>query len=288
MEPGERWAYRAAPYHGPVHEVEVLKKGTKRPARIKVRFVAEDAEGREEWVPSSRLRVRWHEKDAWLANQQQWDDLTRESPDDKDPEFLAVCTLFDEQWWEGVVSIGYNAREHGVLYIEDVPALAALLDVPESFFSADARAFTDAEGTVTAPWPTTLAVARLLARTRADQLLALLDEQDRQAHQEATHGRYYPGRGRNPGTHISSETCAKVDRIYRPARELLRQWCGAEAADRFDELKALRTEVVRIGKLMEEAIGCLRQAGQTTAADRFARELGIPLETLRHTAPGRD
>ncbi|PJE98146.1 hypothetical protein CUT44_08835 [Streptomyces carminius] len=230
----------------------------------------------------------WHKKDAWLADQQRWNDLTRDSPDDHDPEFLAVCTLFDEQWWTDLATVGYNARECGILYIHDAPALAELLDVPETFFSADARAFTDAEGAVVAPWPTTLAVTRLLAKTRADQLVALMAEKDQQAHHEATYGQYYPGRGKNPGTHISPETCAEVDRIYRPARDLLRQWCGAETAERLDELQALRTEVVRIGKLMEAAITCLRQAGQTAAASRFERELGIPLETLRHTLSGRD
>ncbi|WP_139238173.1 hypothetical protein [Streptomyces pini] len=239
-------------------------------------------------MPPSRLRVPWREKDAWLADQQRWSDLTRDSPDDHDPEFLAVCTLFDEQWWTGLATVGYNTGERGILYIDDAPALAALLDVPETFFSADTRAFTDADGAVVAPWPTTLAVTRLLAKTRADQLIALLAEKDQQAHRDATYGRYYPGRGKNPGTHISPETCAEVDRTYRPARELLRQWCGAETAERFDELQALRTEVVRIGKLMEEAITCLRQAGQTTAASRFERELGIPLATLRHAPSCRD
>ncbi|MCD7444740.1 hypothetical protein K4B79_41880 [Streptomyces lincolnensis] len=50
----------------------------------------------------------------------------------------------------------------------------------------------------------------------------------------------------------------------------------------FEELKALRDEVFRIGQLVEQAIGCLRQAGQAKTADRLERELGIPLETLRH------
>ncbi len=39
MEPGERWAYRAAPHAGPVSEVEVLTMGSRRPPWVKVRFV---------------------------------------------------------------------------------------------------------------------------------------------------------------------------------------------------------------------------------------------------------
>lgn len=69
MEPGERWAYRAAPDHGAISEVEVLKVGTQRPRRVKVSFTADEAEGREEWVSPARLRVRWEDKDAWLEAQ---------------------------------------------------------------------------------------------------------------------------------------------------------------------------------------------------------------------------
>ncbi|MFJ8536830.1 hypothetical protein [Streptomyces sp. NPDC093591] len=287
MEVGERWAYRMAPHHGPVEEVEVLKIGTQRPLRIKVLFVAEQAEGREEWVPSARLRIRWQDKDAWLAHEKRWSELTKDSPDDEDTAFRAITILHDEHLWEELVSFGVNYRDRGVLYIEDVPALAGLLDVPENFFRTDPRAFSDSEGTLIAPWPTTLEVACLLARTKADHLVTLLDEQERQAQRAAIHGRYYRGRGKNPGTYISPEICAEVDRSSKPARDLLRQWCGTEAVESFEELKALRAEVLRIGKLMEQAIGCLRQTGQAKAADRFERELGIPLEALRQ-APHED
>ncbi|MBX7554371.1 hypothetical protein K1Y78_42130 [Streptomyces sp. tea 10] len=281
MEAGERWAYRAAPHHGPVEEVEVLKIGSQRPLRIKVRFVSEEAEGREEWVPSARLRIRWQDKDTWLARDNQWNELTRDAPDAEDTAFHAITTLYDEHLWDGVVSFGVNHRDRGLLYIEDAPALATLLDVPETFFHTDPRAFSDSEGVVTAPWPTTLEIARRLVRTQADQLVALLDEQDREAQSAAIYGRYYRGRGKNSGTYISPEICAETERSYKPARDLLREWCGAEAVESIEELKALREEVLRIGRLMEQAIGCLRHAGQTRAADRFERELGIPLETLR-------
>ncbi|MEU6578280.1 hypothetical protein [Streptomyces sp. NPDC046805] len=281
MEEGERWAHRAAPHHGPVEEAEVLKIGAQRPLRIKVRFVAEEAEGREEWVPSARLRALWQDKDAWLAREQQWSELTKDSPDDEDPAFRAIIILLDQRFWDGLVTFGVNYRDRGLLYVEDVPVLAALLDVPEHFFHTDPRAFTDTDGTLTAPWPTTVEVARLLARTQADHLVTLLGQHERQAQQEAIYGRYYRGRGKNPGTYISPEICAEVDRNSKPARDLLRQWCGTEAVESHEELKALRDEVLRIGKLTEQAIGCLRQAGQTKAADRFERELGIPLETLR-------
>ncbi|SOE13658.1 hypothetical protein SAMN06272775_4635 [Streptomyces sp. 2323.1] len=287
MEPGESWAYRAAPYHGAVSEVEVLKVGTQRPLRVKVRFVADDEEGREEWVPPVRLRVPWQQRDEWLERQLRWDELTRDGPGDEDAEFLAASLVFDECSVEDVVSMGWNYRERGVLYVDDVPALAAMLDVPEDFFVADPRAIVDDAGAATAPWPTTLAVARLLARSRAESLAAVLAEEEERTRRRAVYGEYYRGRGKNPGTHISPEICAEVDRIHKPGRDLVRQWCGSEAVDNLAELKALRAEVVRIGKLMEEAIRSLREAGQPRVADKFERQLGVPLEVLRHV-PGGD
>jgi hypothetical protein len=218
-------------------------------------------------VPPARLRVAWQDKDAWLAREERWSELTRDGPDDDDTAFRAVVILFDEHLWEGLVSFGVNYRDRGLLYVDDVPALAALLDVPESFFCSDPRAFTDSDGALAAPWPTTVQVARLLARTRAEHLMAVVHKHERQARQDAIYGRYYPGRGKNPGTHISPEICAEVDRSNQPAYNLLRQWCGAD--------------VVENCQLMEQAIGSLRQAGQAKTADRFERELGIPLETLR-------
>jgi len=57
-QPGESWAYRARSVDELV-EVVVVRRGTQRPARVFVRFVDDRFEGRQEWVPPSRLKVRW-------------------------------------------------------------------------------------------------------------------------------------------------------------------------------------------------------------------------------------
>ncbi|MET8021170.1 hypothetical protein [Streptomyces decoyicus] len=182
--------------------------------------------------------------------------------------------------------MGWNYRERGVLYLHDVPSLAALLHVPEDFFHADPRTFTDDDGTLTAPWPTTLATARLIAKTHAEALAATLALTEGQAQRDAIYGRHYRGRGKSPGTYIEPEICAEVDREHKPGRDLVREWCGAEAVDHLAELTALRTEVLRIGKLMEHAIQTLRQSGQTKAAEHLERQLGVPLDALSHATPG--
>ncbi|GGV05564.1 hypothetical protein GCM10010502_70620 [Kitasatospora aureofaciens] len=289
MQPGERWAHRAAPYDGTVSEVEVLKVGTQRPLRVRVRFVAEEAEGREEWVPPASLRVPWDQKDVWLSRQNRWDALTSDGPlNDEVVEFVAASIVFEECPMDETVSMGWNYRERGVLYVHDATALAAMLQVSEDMFASDPRSFTDGAGTLTAPWPTTLAVTPLIAKAHAEQLVAVLAQREEQSQREAVYGQYLGGRGKSGGTYISAETCAEVDRKYKPARDLVRNWCGTEAVDSFAELKALRTEVVRVGKLMEEAIRSLRDAGQVRAADHFERQLGVPLELLRNASAVRN
>lgn len=280
MELGERWAYRAAPYDGPVSEVEVLKEGTQRPLRVKVRFVAEEAEGREEWVSPARLRVPWEQKTTWLEQQRRWAELTSDGPLEEEVDFVAASLVFETCPLEGAASIGWNWRERGVLYVQDVPAFAALLGVPPEFFTSDPRSFTE-DGAVTAPWPTALAAARLIAAAHAELLVAELASSEERERQRAIYGQHYRGRGKNPGTYIDAEICAEVDRKYQPARDLVRQWCGTEAVDNLAELQALRAEVVRIGKLMEEAIQALRTSGHQGLAKQFEARLGVPLELLR-------
>jgi hypothetical protein len=280
MQSGERWAYRAAPYDGPVSEVEVLKEGTQRPLRVKVRFVAEEDEGREKWVPPARLRVLWEQKTAWLEQQQRWAELISDGPLQEDVDFVAAILVFDTCPLQGVAWIGWNWRKRGVLFVRDVPAFAALLGVPEEFFTSDPRSFTD-DGTVTAPWPTALAAARLTARAHAEFLVSELASCEELERQRAIYGQHYRGRGKNPGTYIDAEICAEVDREFQPARDLVRQWVGAEVVESRVELQALRVEVVRIGKLMEEAIQALRSSGHQALATQFEARLGVPLELLR-------
>jgi hypothetical protein len=52
--------------------VEVLRFGTKSPPRVLVRFAGAEHEGREEWVPSGRLKVPWSDRAAFENCEQRW------------------------------------------------------------------------------------------------------------------------------------------------------------------------------------------------------------------------
>jgi hypothetical protein len=48
-------------------------------------------------------------------------------------------------------------------------------------------------------------------------------------------------------------------------------------------LAELRKEIRRVGQIAEAAITALGEAGRKREADQLARELGTPVEMLRHT-----
>jgi hypothetical protein len=277
MEVGETWGYRAR-RQDPVVCVEVLKIGSKRPLRVLVRFADEGFEGRQEWVPPARLKVAWDGVEEWLAAERRWLAVV-------DASAVAVTTLehraaemvFDRPDAEHFIDV-MDAYRHAVLTVTDPAVFAAKLGYDARELATGVGYVRDG-GTVVAPWPALRTVAQRVAELDADAVLAEMDRDDTRAEREATYGVWYRTRGEE--RHIDADICAEVDEEYKPVRDLVRQWCGAEARDRRHELAALRAEVVRLGGLIEMAITSLRQAGCDRAAATVERELGVPVEMLR-------
>ncbi|MGW0731625.1 hypothetical protein [Streptomyces sp. NPDC002851] len=284
MEAGEFWALRARAT-GPVSRVEVLRVGSKRPPRIKVRFTADEEEGREAWVPRSQLRVLWEQVDEWLARERFWNELVEASPSRDAPERRAADAVFDACPWVELADIGYSRRDDGVLYVHDVTAFAEALEESTDFFTRDELTVVYDDGSAVAPWPVTLACARKGAVLHAERVMQDVEREEQKARREAVYGSYTPGRGKREGHHFSPEVCAAVDREFKPARDLVREWCGAEAAEKFAELRILRAEVVRLGGIVEQAVGMLRQAGRDRDASKIEAQFEIPVEVFRKMTP---
>lgn len=282
MEAGQVWAYRARG-QDPLTRVEVLKMGTGKPARVRVRFLDEDHEGRLEWVPPARLKVLWVDVEAWLARERRWNRVIEASYHVRDePEEDAAIIVFEQLIDHEVAHFGFN-RTAGVLLVKDLGALTTQLDLDPSDITSESFAFVDDDGVLVAPWACMEAVARRAAERNQEKLLRYVERQEEEQRQEALHGKHYRSRG-GDGWYIEPEHCAETAEEFRPTYDLLREWCGTEARERFDELKALRDEVARLGQLVESALGELRQAGAAVAADRLERDLGVPIETIRRRA----
>lgn len=279
---GEQWAYRAKRTE-PLACVEVMRLGTGRPQRVQIKFVNDEFEGREEWVPPVRLKVPWVDADSWRENEKRWEDLRDANGYIRDtPEGHAIWMVIEGlRDWDLATAL-YNGNSSGIFVVHDVDAIVADLGIDRESLTSDPVSFVNDDGDLVIPWRVSRLVVEALARKHADTLLPMVEWKEKEAIRENQYGY-----ATQHGTYISPEICASTDEDYRPARDLVRQWCGAEAEERYDELAALRVEVVRLGKLVERAISAVRSAGDVGQADVLERELGIPLVALRN-APGPD
>ncbi|SDP90861.1 hypothetical protein SAMN04487905_112187 [Actinopolyspora xinjiangensis] len=274
IEPKQQWAYRKGA-RGPVTCVEVLRLGTARPARVRVRFVEDEYEGREDWVPPNRLKVRWKDAAAWQERDRQWNAVRDASADARG------TTENDAAGWIFDLLPGHNyarqlcGRNEGALEITDIDALVEDLAIERARVVDDPVVFTAENGSLIVPWRVMHDLAQLIAQKYADHYTAEVTKEEREHEHEIRWG-YMSG-----STYISPEICAETDKEFRPLRDLVREWCGAEAVARQDELEALRTEVKRLGELVERAIDAVRNNGDEKTARELERDLGIPVEVLR-------
>ena len=96
--PGESWAYRARSVDDLVEVVEVIvvRLGTQRPARVQVRFVEDRFEGRQAWVPPSRLKVRWEAVDEFRERERLWERVFSLGVDEDSPLDMAAWQVFED------------------------------------------------------------------------------------------------------------------------------------------------------------------------------------------------
>lgn len=243
-----------------------------------VRFIDDEFEGREDWVPPARLKVLWTEVGAYRAREERWGKIHAAGPEQDSPREAAAEEVYDALLDRDIAWLGY--RNSGATSIKDLRALATILDVTPEEVVVHSDAFEE-DGVLIAPWDVTQRIAETLARRNPGPIMERVAAQERTAAREAIHGHSYRA-SRGQTGHIEPDFLIKWDEEHdKPKRTILRDWCGAEAADQHDELVALRVEIKRVGDVAQDAIDQLRAAGHEAQAARLARELGTPVELLR-------
>jgi hypothetical protein len=278
--PGERWGYRARGID-PLVEVEVVRHGTQKPARVLIRFVDASFEGREEWVPPARLKVPWSGAVEFEAREAHWERVDTHPGLREQAIEYAVDTVFELVIDSGLAEHAY--RRPGVTTIRDVAGLARRLQLDEALLREAPESFED-EGAFIVPWATTERIVRRACELFPDVILRDVEKDEAEARREAMHGRWYRGARSTGDFFVTPEEPASRDDEWafgRPKRQVLRDWCGSEATNRQDELKALREEVVRLDRLVGDAIRVLRAHKLDTPATSLEREFGIPVEEAR-------
>ena len=277
MEVGEDWVYRpkARTLGAPSFHVRIDKIKQAKVPKFQVQLLDGEEAGLRVWVSKGTLMVPWADREAWLADDSHYAAaLEASTVSDEAPEYRAMTRLIDEIWNQfDVLRMGWNRNDSGLLLVGDLAAAKESFGEDLEELIADPLTFTDRFGVTVAPWPAALRWAQRACEVLSDTVMRWVDREERDLRDGVVHGRVYRF-SRGEPYEIPPERCAETFDEDYAVLEVLRKWCGAEPLDRFDELKALRDEVVRLNTVVESALASLRRAGLVKEAEALHRQFG--------------
>jgi hypothetical protein len=133
--------------------------------------------------------------------------------------------------------------------------------------------YVDRFGVYKAPFGVAVKVAkRLCKRFTVAVLRHIRDEEDGLKREIVSGGHAHPHRWANSNDAHRTRAETTLEDL-EPVFALVREWCGEVAAERFDRVIALRGEVDRLERLVEDTARWLREAGHLLKAARLLRKL---------------
>ncbi|WP_406343805.1 PE-PGRS family protein [Streptomyces sp. NBC_00648] len=274
MEIGEHWAYRARPKDlgSAVREVEVVRVGgSSRSGWIHVRFLEGDAAGLQEWVGPGSLVALWTDVDAFRADDAVELALVESSRHVRgSTEFEAARMILGFVRPKNRLRLRRTVADAGVLELSRLDETAPLIGMDAAELRDDTMVFENHGGMCLAGWPVTERIARQVAVRLADEILPEVDRKQQAIEQERAQPSWYS---------YSRRDERKLDAEAAVLRTV-RAWCGQDKAERYDELVALRAEVIRLGELVEKAVKALRDRGHGVIASTIERDLGVHISSL--------
>ncbi|MEV7864659.1 PE-PGRS family protein [Streptomyces sp. NPDC088124] len=274
MEIGEHWAYRARPKDLgiPVRQVEVVRVGGPgRSGWIHVRFLEGDAAGLQEWVSSGSLVAPWADADTFRKDDEAELVLVESSRHVRgSTEFEAARMILGFVRPKNRLRLRRTVADAGVLELNRLDETALLIGVDAAELRRDAAVYENRHGMCLAGWSVTERIAHQVAGRLADEILPEVDRKQQDIEQERAQPSWYS---------YSRRDERKLDADAAVLRTI-RAWCGQDKADRYDELVALRAEVIRLGELVEKAVKALRDRGHGVIASTIERDLGVHISSL--------
>ncbi|UCA47960.1 PE-PGRS family protein [Streptomyces sp. WA6-1-16] len=274
MEMGEHWAYRARPKElgGPVRRVEVVRVGGRgRADWLHVRFLDGDDAGLQEWVDATSLVARWEDVEAFRADDASELALAEASRHVRgSADFEAARLILGFVRPKSKLRLRRSVADAGILEMGSLDGSAPLVGMDPAELRGDPTVHENRHGRCLAGWPVTERIARLVAGRLAEDILPEVDRRQQAIDQERTQSSWYS---------YSRRDDRKLDAEAAVLRTV-RDWCGQDKAERYDELVALREEVVRLGKLVEKSVKALRDRGHGVIASTIERDLGVHISSL--------
>ncbi len=163
-----------------------------------------------------------------------------------------------------------GVSDAGILELSRLEEGARLVGMDAAELRSDPMVYENRDGLGLAGWPVTERIARVVAVRLAEDILPEVDRRQQAIDQERTQSSWY-SYSRRDDRKLDAEAA-----VLRTVRE----WCGQDKAERYDELVALREEVVRLGKLVEKSVKALRDRGHGVIASTIERDLGVHISSL--------
>ncbi len=274
MEMGERWAYRARPKDlgSAVRQVEIVRVGgPDRPGWFHVRFLEGDAAGLQEWISSASLVAPWADVDTFRAGDAAELALAESSRHVRGgTDFEAARMILGFVGPKNRLRVRRTVPDAGVLELSRLDETAPLIGLEAAELRSDAMVHENRHGMCLAGWPVTERVARHVAGRLADEILPEVDRKQQGIEYERAQSSWYS---------YSRRDDRKLDAEAAVLRTV-RAWCGEDKAYRYDELVALRAEVIRLGELVGEAVKALLDRGHGVIASTIERDLGVHIATV--------
>ncbi|QJT03124.1 PE-PGRS family protein [Streptomyces asoensis] len=274
MEMGEHWAYRAQPKElgGAVRQVEIVRVGgPRRSGWIHVRFLEGDDADLQEWVSPGSLVAPWAEVDTFRADDVAELALVEASRHVRgSTDFEAARMILGFVRPKNRVRLRRTVADAGVLELSRLDETAPLIGIDVAELRGDAMVYENRHGVCLAGWRVTERIARHVASRLADEILPEVDRKQQDIEQERAQPSWYS---------YSRRDERKLDAEAAVLRTV-RAWCGEDKAERYDELVALRAEVIRLGELVDKAVKALRDRGHGVIASTIERDLGVHIATL--------
>ena len=286
---GNRFAYRehVRAYGEPVRPVEVTKEGPPRSNKARVRWLDGEYEGLEEWVPKIRLLAPWEQAEALLEDERRMLAAVEVSEDACDEATWEAAgevfgALSEHSTPQEEVFLGYKAVEEELLVIQDLVAAAKRLGLDKKWMLAQPHAFVDRSGCYRASFQTAVEVAQHCCRRFPREVLSRIKKDEDGLRQELVSGNLDISESWWINSTRHREYAEERLRKLKPVYALIRQWCGQEASEEFDQVLALREEVDQLRSLMQETAWWLKNNGHPVKAGLLRKELGRMPEWSKH------
>ncbi|MER5642766.1 PE-PGRS family protein [Kitasatospora sp. NPDC002227] len=274
MEIGENWAYRAQPkmLGSAIRRVEIVRVGgPRRATQVHIRFLEGEDAGLQDWVAPASLVSLWDDVAVFRSDDAAELALVEASRHvQKTAEFETARMVLGFVRPKSQVRLRTTTADAGVLELTALDATADRLGLDAVELRADPMVHETRTGLFLTGWPVTERIARRAAEVLAEEILPEVEHRQEALDQERAQPSWQSWNRRD------DRKLQADDDTLRTVRE----WCGQERVERFDELLALRAEVERLGTVVERAVKALRDRGHGVIASAIERDLGVRISSL--------